>query len=94
VIFMNDRGEITEGAISNIFIRKAGRLLTPPLHCGVLPGVFRRHLLETNSDAEEQTLKVEDLESADAVFLCNSVRGLRQVKSICFDALLTSDHSK
>jgi para-aminobenzoate synthetase / 4-amino-4-deoxychorismate lyase len=94
VIFMNERGEITEGAISNIFIRKAGRLLTPPLHCGVLPGVFRRHLLETNSDAEEQTLKVEDLESADAVFLCNSVRGLRQVKSICFDALLTSDHSK
>jgi para-aminobenzoate synthetase / 4-amino-4-deoxychorismate lyase len=92
VIFMNERGEITEGAISNIFIRKAGRLLTPPLHCGVLPGVFRRHLLETHSDTQERVLKIEDLESADAVFLCNSVRGLRQVKSICFDALLTCDH--
>jgi para-aminobenzoate synthetase/4-amino-4-deoxychorismate lyase len=79
-IFLNERGEITEGAISNIFIRRAGKLLTPPLSSGVLPGVFRRHLLETVADAEEQVLTLPDLESADAVFLCNSVRGLWQVK--------------
>ncbi len=79
VIFMNERGEITEGAISNIFIRKAGRLLTPPLASGVLPGVFRRHLLETDTAAKENLLTIEDIETADAVFLGNSVRGLRQV---------------
>jgi para-aminobenzoate synthetase / 4-amino-4-deoxychorismate lyase len=79
-IFLNERGEITEGAISNIFIRRAGKLLTPPLSSGVLPGVFRRLLLETVADAEEQALTLPDLESADAVFLGNSVRGLWQVK--------------
>jgi para-aminobenzoate synthetase / 4-amino-4-deoxychorismate lyase len=86
-IFQNERGEITEGGISNIFIRKGGKLFTPPLSCGVLPGVFRRHLLETDATAEEKVLTVEDLKTADAVFLCNSVRGLREVKSICFEAL-------
>jgi para-aminobenzoate synthetase/4-amino-4-deoxychorismate lyase len=87
VIFQNEKGEITEGAISNIFIRKNGKLLTPPLSCGVLPGVFRRHLLETDTTAQEQVMTVEDLKAADAVFLCNSVRGLREVKSMCFEAL-------
>jgi para-aminobenzoate synthetase/4-amino-4-deoxychorismate lyase len=80
MIFLNERGEVTEGAISNIFIRQAGRFLTPPLSSGALPGVFRRHLLETNTDAEECVLQLRDLESADAIFLCNSVRGLWQVK--------------
>ena len=90
VIFQNERGEVTEGAISNVFIQKAGKLLTPPLSCGVLSGVFRRYLLETNPAAEERILTVEDLKIADAVFLCNSVRGLREVKSTCFDAVPTT----
>ena len=80
VIFLNERGEVTEGAISNVFIRRAGRLLTPPLRCGVLPGVLRRHLLESDASAEECVLTVEDLESAEAVFVGNSVRGLREVR--------------
>jgi para-aminobenzoate synthetase / 4-amino-4-deoxychorismate lyase len=80
VIFLNEKEEVTEGTISNIFIRRADQLLTPPLSSGVLPGVFRRHLLETTADAEERVLKLPDLESADAVFLCNSVRGLWQVR--------------
>jgi para-aminobenzoate synthetase / 4-amino-4-deoxychorismate lyase len=80
VIFLNEKEEVTEGTISNIFIRRADQLLTPPLSSGVLPGVFRRHLLETTAGAEERVLKLPDLESADAVFLCNSVRGLWQVK--------------
>jgi para-aminobenzoate synthetase/4-amino-4-deoxychorismate lyase len=79
-IFLNERDEITEGTISNIFIRQSGRLLTPPLSSGVLPGVFRRQLLETTAAAGERVLKLTDLESADAIFLCNSVRGLWQVK--------------
>jgi para-aminobenzoate synthetase / 4-amino-4-deoxychorismate lyase len=86
VIFQNEKGEITEGAISNVFIKKSGRLLTPPLASGVLAGVYRRHLLET-ATAEERILTVEDLKTADTVFLCNSVRGLREVKSISFDPL-------
>jgi para-aminobenzoate synthetase / 4-amino-4-deoxychorismate lyase len=79
-IFMNEKGEITEGAISNIFIRRGDRLLTPPLSSGALHGVFRRHLLETTLHTEEHVLKLVDIQSADAVFLCNSVRGLWHVK--------------
>lgn len=89
VIFLNERGEITEGAISNIFVRKDGRLLTSPTRCGVLPGIYRRHLLETSPDAEERVLTLDDLRCADEVFLCNSVRGIQVVGSIDFGDLST-----
>jgi para-aminobenzoate synthetase/4-amino-4-deoxychorismate lyase len=82
VVFANENGELTEGAISNLFIEKMGKLLTPPLSSGVLPGVFRRHVLESSAAAEETVLTLDDLQSADAIYLCNSVRGMRQVTSI------------
>ena len=82
VLFLNERGELTEGAISNLFVERDGKLLTPPLACGVLPGVFREHLLETRSDVEERVLRREDLRDAKAIFLCNSVRGMRRVQSL------------
>lgn len=85
VLFTNEKGEVTEGAINNLFIEQAGKLLTPPLTSGVLPGIFRRHLLETCATAEESILTVENLKTADAVFLCNSVRGIRKVESLCLD---------
>jgi para-aminobenzoate synthetase / 4-amino-4-deoxychorismate lyase len=79
VLFMNERGEITEGAISNVFIVAGDRWYTPPLDCGVLPGVFRRYILETNSTASEKVLRLEDLDGADEIYICNAVRGLRKV---------------
>lgn len=88
VIFVNERGELTEGAVSNIFIERSGRWLTPPLDCGVLPGVFRRHLLETRAAAEECVLSIADLQSADTIYICNALRGLRKVTALAqrFDA--------
>jgi para-aminobenzoate synthetase/4-amino-4-deoxychorismate lyase len=80
VLFFNLRGELTEGAISNIFVERSGRLLTPPVRCGLLPGVCRRHLIETRCDIEERVLNENDLCSADAVYLANAVRGLRRVE--------------
>ena len=79
VLFLNCEGEVTEGAISNIFIEKDGRWLTPPVECGLLGGVYRRHMLETRADAEERVLHLDDLRRADAVYLSNAVRGLRRV---------------
>ena len=78
VLFLNVRGEVTEGAISNIFVEKAGRWFTPPIECGLLAGVFRRHLLETRPGIEERVLFLNDLRQADGVYLCNAVRGLRR----------------
>jgi para-aminobenzoate synthetase/4-amino-4-deoxychorismate lyase len=77
VIFMNLRGEVTEGAIHNIFVEKNGRLFTPPIECGLLPGVYRRHMLETHPNLVERILHLEDVLQADAVYITNAVRGLR-----------------
>ena len=77
-LFFNLRGEVTEGAISNVFIQKNGRWFTPPVACGLLPGVYRRHLLATRPEIEERVLHLEDLQTADAVYLANAVRGLRR----------------
>jgi len=76
-LFLNLRGEVTEGAIHNLFVEKDGRLFTPPVKCGLLAGVQRRHLLETRPDVSERVLHLEDLRHADAVYLSNAVRGLR-----------------
>ena len=81
VLFLNLRGEVTEGAISNVFVEKDGRWLTPPVECGLLAGVFRRHLLETRPDIVERVLHEEDLRTADAIYLTNAVRGVRRVQS-------------
>jgi para-aminobenzoate synthetase/4-amino-4-deoxychorismate lyase len=88
VIFLNERGELTEGAISNLFLEKAGnpeqagKLLTPPLSSGVLPGIMRRHLLETRADIEERVLTLADLQPPNTLWLCSSLRGLRRVTSL------------
>ena len=78
VFFFNERGEVTEGAISNVFVRLGGRLVTPPAGVGALPGVLRRHLIETGQ-AEERVLTLADIADAEAVFMGNSVRGLVRV---------------
>lgn len=75
VIYLNERGELAEGSRTNIFIEKNGRLLTPPLTAGLLPGVLRHELIAAGK-LSEHTLTLDDLKSADAVLLGNSVRGL------------------
>jgi para-aminobenzoate synthetase / 4-amino-4-deoxychorismate lyase len=82
VIFTNEKGEVTEGAISNVFIERDGKLLTPPVTSGVLPGVLRGYILKTNAGSKEAVLQVADLKSADALYLCSSLRGLRRVASL------------
>jgi para-aminobenzoate synthetase/4-amino-4-deoxychorismate lyase len=78
IFFLNTRGEVTEGAISNVLIEKDGRWYTPPVVCGLLPGVYRRFLLETRADLEEKIFTLDDVRNADAVYICNAVRGLRR----------------
>jgi para-aminobenzoate synthetase/4-amino-4-deoxychorismate lyase len=77
-IFINTRGEVCEGARSNVFVERDGVLLTPPLSCGLLPGVMRRHLLESGR-ALESVLTLDDLLDAPAIHLSNALRGLMPV---------------
>lgn len=80
VLFLNDREELAEAANSNVFLEIGGELLTPPVSAGILPGVYRGWLLETDRRAREAVLTVEHLEAATAIWLSNSVRGWRRVR--------------
>ena len=79
VLFLNEHGQVTEGAISNVFIRKGEILITPPVTCGLLNGVYRQHLLETHPQAREGVVSPDDLRDADGIYISNAVQGLRQV---------------
>jgi para-aminobenzoate synthetase/4-amino-4-deoxychorismate lyase len=80
VLFLNLREEVTESAIGNVFLVKAGRWFTPPVECGLLAGVERRRLLETRPEIEERVVTPADLRAADALYLSNAVRGMRRVR--------------
>lgn len=79
LVFRNRRGELCEGARSNLFVERAGRLLTPAARCGLLPGVLRASLLASGR-AREAVLREEDLASADRLWLGNALRGLVPVE--------------
>ena len=81
-LFLNEKGEVTETAIHNIFVEKGGLLLTPPVESGALPGVYRQHRLKLHPEDRVTSIKLEDMVSADRVFVCNSVRGMRQVSRL------------
>jgi len=78
-LLLNTRGQVCEGARTNVFIRRGGALLTPPTHCGLLPGVYRAHVLAANPAAREAVLYPGDIAAADAVYVCNAVRGWQPV---------------
>ena len=66
----------------NVFARIGGRWLTPPVdRCGVA-GVMREWLLAHVGGAAEAALDTHDVETSDAVLICNSVRGLQPVRRI------------
>ena len=65
ILVLNERNELTEGSISNLFVRRKDCFLTPPLACGLLDGVFRRHFLANCPlPVKEEILVPEDLEGA------------------------------
>ncbi|CAN7350654.1 aminotransferase class IV family protein [Mesorhizobium sp. LjRoot246] len=80
VILANERGEICEGTITNVFADFGdGVLATPRLDCGLLPGVLRAELLDEGR-AREAIYSLDDLISARALFVGNSLRGLIPAK--------------
>jgi para-aminobenzoate synthetase/4-amino-4-deoxychorismate lyase len=80
IIFMNEKDQITEGTRNNIVIKTDHRLITPPVDCGLLNGVYRQYLLETQTNMIEKAITIDDLQNADAIYICNAVRGIREAK--------------
>ncbi|UVK47268.1 aminotransferase class IV family protein [Mesorhizobium sp. AR07] len=76
VLMANERGELCEGTITNVFADFGdGSLATPRLDCGLLPGVLRAEFLDEGR-AHEAIYNLDDLKSARALFVGNSLRGL------------------
>ncbi len=75
------RGRLCEGTGSNVFVVVDGRLTTPTLDTGCLPGVTRALVLEW-SDAVEQDMPFEDLAAAEEVFITSSTRDVQPVHRI------------
>jgi len=76
-LLLNEKGELTEGSTSNLFIVSGGVVLTPPLESGILPGIARETTLEIASSlmmkVEERRLVPGQLCRADEAFLTNSL---------------------
>ena len=77
-IYHNKSGELLETSIGNLVLKIAGKLYTPPIRLGILPGIYRQHLLETGQ-VEEKVLTLSDLCQAEAIYGCNAVRGLYEL---------------
>ena len=83
VLFRDSDGYLTEGSFTNLFVERRGKLLTPPLSRGLLPGVLRSRLID-EARAEEADLTEADL--ADGFQIGSSALGL-------IDATLVSGNS-
>ena len=85
-VMRNYRGELTECTTANLFIVRAGRVLTPPLDAGLLPGITREFLFEVGAacgiEIREQTLRDDDLHEADEAFLTSTTREILPITSV------------
>ena len=80
-VMLNNRGELACAAAANLFWIEDGRLFTPRLDCGVLAGITRARLMALAA-VEEVAVGPEGLERAEAVFLTNSLIGVRAVSRL------------
>jgi branched-chain amino acid aminotransferase len=87
-LFLNCSGRVASTATGNLFVTCGGRIVTPPLAEGVLPGIIRAFIL-AECGGQERPLELAELFSADAVFVTNSVRLVAPVTRIG-DTLLAS----
>ena len=77
-LFCNQAGLVCEGGRSNVFVKEGHRLLTPPVRCGLLPGVLREELL-ARGEASESLLTISDIKAASRegrLRVGNALRGL------------------
>lgn len=80
-IFLNSKGQITEGATTNIFFVKDKKIFTPKLSCGLLNGILRQYII-SNYTVVETEIYLEDLKNFDEAFVTNSLLGIMPVKNI------------
>lgn len=78
-IYYNHEGQLLETSIGNIVLKIEDQLYTPPVHLGLLNGIYRQSLIAENK-LKEKVLTVKDLKQAQSIYGCNAVRGLYELK--------------
>lgn len=85
-VILNQHGQVCEATTANLFWAKGGNLGTPPVHCGLLPGVTRANVLRLAEGlgiaTEERPISAGELFEADEIFLTNSVAEIMPVRKV------------
>ena len=92
LLLLNQRGEVCEGTITNVFLQTGDGLATPPASSGLLPGILRQALLETGR-AYEKIVTQADVVAAEQIFVGNSLRGLIPADLVAPSRVRTSEGS-
>ncbi len=83
VLFLNQKNNLAEGAITNLFLLLGDKWKTPPISAGVLDGIYRNHFIKKHQ-VNEEPLTIDDLKRAKKVLLTNSVRKIITVREIVY----------
>lgn len=82
-LLLNTEEKLAEGSASNLFLVRRGRVFTPDVSCGLLPGIVRQWVLQAlDGKAGEGRYTLENLREADEVFLTNSLMGVMGVREL------------
>ena len=90
-LLFNSEGQVTESTIANVVYRLQSQLFTPPVSCGLLPGVYREFLLNEGKLAE-RPLKTSELDDVDGIYLINALRGWRDATLVDRDLTESGQH--
>jgi para-aminobenzoate synthetase / 4-amino-4-deoxychorismate lyase len=82
ILFFNEKDELTEGVISNVFIKTGSTWYTPPVNSGLLPGVYRNYFLKKNKNVSEKIIYYKDVINAGEILLTNSLRKKVKVEKL------------
>ena len=85
-VFLNTKGAVSEGASTNIFLVKSGKIITPSVESGLLSGILREYICE-KYEVEERLIQREELLECEEMFVTNSLLGIMPVRSLgehCF----------
>ena len=85
-LMLTREGHAAEGIVSNLFFAAQGKLYTPSIDTGILPGITRAFVLELAEKlgmcAEEGFYGIDSLDRAEEIFLTGSVQGIVPVRSL------------
>lgn len=93
VIFINSKGYLAEGSVSNLFFVVDNKIYTPNLECGLLDGTIRKWIIN-NYDVIEGQFNLDFFKNAEEIFLTNSIMGImhvRQFDNMCYNSRKISE---